>query len=89
MATMTIRNLDDDVKASLRMRAARHGRSMEEEARSILRAALKAELKTNTGAALVADIRALVEPVGGIELEVPPRTPMPEPLDFSGSEFDE
>lgn len=40
MATMTIRNLDDDVKARLRVRAAQHGRSMEEEARSILSAAL-------------------------------------------------
>jgi hypothetical protein len=30
MATMTIRNLDDDLKARLRLRAARHGQSMEE-----------------------------------------------------------
>ena len=37
MATMTIRNLDDDVKTRLRIRAARHGRSMEEEARGLLR----------------------------------------------------
>jgi len=41
MATMTIRNLDDELK--LRLRAARHGQSMEEEARSILRNALKTE----------------------------------------------
>ena len=40
MASITIRNLDDYVKAKLRVRAARHGRSMEEEAREILRAAL-------------------------------------------------
>lgn len=88
MATMTIRNLDDDVKTRLRMRAARHGRSMEDEVRSILRAALISDPKPGTGAALVADIRALVEPFGGIELELPPRTPMPEPPDFSGREFD-
>lgn len=88
MATMTIRNLDEDVKARLRVRAAQHGRSMEEEARSILRAALEAEAKPATGAALVKAIRARVAPFGGIELELPPRMPMREPPDFSGPEFD-
>lgn len=90
MATMTIRNLDDDVKARLRVRAAQHGRSMEEEARSILRAVLIAESKpAATGAALVANIRALVEPFGGVELELPPRVSMREPPDFSGPEYGE
>ena len=41
MASITIRRLDDSVKAKLRMRAASHGRSMEEEAREILRAGLR------------------------------------------------
>ena len=41
MATLTIRDLDDDVKQRLRVRAAGFGRSMEEEARQILRAALE------------------------------------------------
>lgn len=81
MATMTIRNLDDDLKARLRVRAARHGHSMEEEARTILRSALKTE--PTTGRSLVDDIRALVEPFGGIELALPPREPMREPPDFS------
>ena len=40
MATLTIRNLDDELKASLRVQAALHGQSMEEEVRSILRQAL-------------------------------------------------
>ncbi len=40
MANLTIRNLDNNVKAVLRMRAAQHGRSMEEEARQILRQTL-------------------------------------------------
>lgn len=40
MATLTIRDLDDDVKARLRLRAAEHGRSMEAEARELLAAAL-------------------------------------------------
>ncbi len=89
MATMTIRNLDDDVKARLRVRAAQHGRSMEEEARSILRVALSTSSEANTGAALVKAIRARVERFGGIELELPVREPMREPPDFTGSEFDE
>ena len=40
MATLTIRNVDEDLKATLRIRAAMHGKSMEEELRSILRQAL-------------------------------------------------
>ncbi|HET8941323.1 MAG TPA: plasmid stabilization protein [Rudaea sp.] len=77
---MTIRNLDDDLKVRLRVRAARHGQSMEEEARSILRSVLKAE--PPTGRSLLEDIRALVEPFGGVEMELPERTPMREPPDF-------
>ncbi|MGV8941188.1 MAG: FitA-like ribbon-helix-helix domain-containing protein [Cypionkella sp.] len=80
MATMTIRNLDDDLKMQLRMRAARHGHSMEEEARSILRSALKAE--PLSGQSLVDSIRAMVEPYGGIELELPPRELQRDPPDF-------
>jgi plasmid stability protein len=86
MATMTIRNLDDELKARLRVRAAQHGKSMEEEARSILRDALKSE--PLSGKELVQRIREMVEPYGGIELELPPREPMREPPDFSGPEFD-
>ena len=40
MAVLTIRNVDDAIKQSLRIRAAQHGVSMEEEARRILREAL-------------------------------------------------
>lgn len=71
MASMTIRNLDDDLKTLLRLRAARHGQSMEEEARSILRAALAGRVEDDSGAALYAAIRARVEPLGGVELELP------------------
>jgi plasmid stability protein len=82
MATMTIRNLDDDVKARLRVRAAKRGHSMEEEARNILRDALGTMPDPATGAALVADIRALVQPFGGVDLELPAREPMREPPNF-------
>lgn len=43
MASLTIRNVEDPLKARLRIRAAHHGRSMEDEARHILRAALTEE----------------------------------------------
>lgn len=43
MAQLIVRNLDDDVKKRLRRRAERHGRSMEEEARTILGDAVKQE----------------------------------------------
>jgi plasmid stability protein len=80
MATLTIRRLDDAVKARLRVRAAQHGRSMEEEARQVLTAALVEEPKRPLN--LVESIRRLVEPFGGVELELPPREPMREPPSF-------
>ena len=43
MAQILVRNLDDRLKTRLQTRAKRHGRSMEAEAREILRNALKAE----------------------------------------------
>jgi antitoxin FitA len=43
MAQLVVRNLEEDVKARLQRRAARHGRSMEEEIRDILRDAVKNE----------------------------------------------
>lgn len=80
MATMTIRNIDDELKARLRIQAAVHGRSMEDEARDILRAALSVE--PVQGKTLVETIRARIEPLGGIELELPAREPMREPVDL-------
>lgn len=44
MATLTIRNLDDELKSLLRQRAARHGCSMEQEARNILSRAVQPQL---------------------------------------------
>jgi len=70
MATLTIRNLDDDLKSTLRVQAARHGQSMEEEARSILRQALtKAAPATRLGQRLANRFEAVA-----IELTIPPRS---------------
>lgn len=80
MATMTIRNVDEKLKKRLRMRAASHGRSMEDEARDILRAALSTEVSPPRN--LAAAIRARIAPTGGITLEIPAREPMREPVDF-------
>ena len=80
VATMTIRNLDDQLKARLRVQAERHNRSMEDEARDILRAALSVEPARPTS--LAAAIRARFEPLGGIELELPKREAIRAPSAF-------
>ena len=79
MASITIRNLDDGLKKRLRVRAAEHGRSMEEEAREILRHAIGEAPKRRN---LTQAIRARVAPLGGEEIAVLPREPMREPPSF-------
>ena len=79
MASITIRNLDDDVKTRLRTRAAGNGRSMEEEARLILREAVGRKPASQDLASI---IRARFGPSNGVELELPPRAPGREPPSF-------
>ena len=79
MASITIRNLDDDVKTRLRVRAAEHHRSMEEEARLILREAVGQKKGLQN---LASAIRARIAPLGGVDLELPPREPGREPPTF-------
>ena len=79
MASITIRNLDDDVKTRLRVRAASHGRSMEEEARLILREAVGRKPSSRNLASI---IRAHFGPSRGVELELPSREPIREPPRF-------
>jgi len=81
MATLTIRQLDDRTKARLRVRAAHHGRSMEEEAREILRAAVNRTGPEEDN--LAEAIRQKFAALGGVELEIPKREPIREPPDFS------
>ncbi|MFY0990145.1 FitA-like ribbon-helix-helix domain-containing protein [Halomonas sp. C05BenzN] len=78
MATITIRNLDDDLKAELRLAAARHGHSMEEEVRTILRRALSAEPTQGLGSR----IRQRFAAEGGVELELPSRKQRPRVAEF-------
>jgi plasmid stability protein len=81
LASMTIRNIEDHLKARLRVRAAEHGRSMEDEARDILRTALAGQGRQPAN--LAASIRARVTATGGVRLDIAPREPIPEPPDFS------
>ena len=77
MASITIRNLDDRTKARLRVRAAHRRRSMEDEARNILREALADDASTPRN--LADAVRQRFQPLGGVELEIPAREPMREP----------
>ena len=80
MASVTVRNLDDGLKRRLRIRAAENGRSMEQEARDILRAALDEDAAPNRE--LGTAIHELFRPLGGVELEIPPREATREPPRF-------
>lgn len=65
MGSLTIRNIDDSLKASLRIRAASKGRSMEEEARQILRQTV---LRQKSAVGMGTRISERFTAAGGIEL---------------------
>ncbi len=71
MTTLTVRNIEPVIKDKLRMAAAAHGRSMEEEVRTILRNALAQPIAS---AGLGSRIHARFAALGGVELNVPKRT---------------
>jgi plasmid stability protein len=81
MSSITIRNLDPAIKERLRVRAAERGHSMEAEARRILQTALSTSAKP-PGRNLYERIHARFAPLGGVELELPPREPAREPPNF-------
>lgn len=81
MAAVSIRNLDDDVRERLRIRAARHGRSMESEIRVILEDAVRDPRQS------VGLMQTLVDRFGelsGVELDLPARSTPPRAADVSG-----
>jgi plasmid stability protein len=77
VASLTIRNLDDETKERLRVRAAHRRRSMEEEARHILRAAVAEAPAAATN--LAETIRRRFAPLGGVDVRTPPRGAMRKP----------
>ena len=80
MTTLTIRNLDPPLKAKLRVRAAQHGRSMEKEVRHILATALAGEEPPPMP--LGDRIHGRFAPLGGVDLNIPPRLVGRDPPDF-------
>ena len=80
MASITIRNMEDRLKAKLPVRAAHHGRSMEDEARDIIRTVL-AEKKRRPDNIAEAIQRRFVA-LGGVDPQLPERELIPEPPRF-------
>jgi len=76
MGNLSVRKLDDETLSRLRIRAAKHGVSMEEEARRILREAVSAPDRLGDLAVRI------FGPKNGVDLQLPTRTPH-EPLDLS------
>ncbi|MBV8615851.1 MAG: plasmid stabilization protein [Acetobacteraceae bacterium] len=87
MATLVIRNVDESLHRRLKARAAAQGRSMEEEARLLLREGLAAE-PLPEGETLASAMRALFEPLGGVEFPCVRELGHRSPPDFFGSEWD-
>ena len=80
MNSIKIDNLEDRLALRLALRASESGRSVEEEAREILRTALQREKPPEKG--LGTALHNLFKPVGGVALEIPEREPMREPPRF-------
>lgn len=79
MAALSIRDLDDAVKEKLRLRAARHGRSMEAEIRAILTVAVAdEEPRKDLFGAFIERFGGL----GGVELDLPARATPPRAADL-------
>ncbi|MDE0272789.1 MAG: plasmid stabilization protein [Gammaproteobacteria bacterium] len=76
MASITIRNLNDEIKTRLRVRAAGNGRSMEEEARVILGDAVSIQPEIRDLASI---IRSYFGPTNGVDLKLPARDSSREP----------
>ncbi len=77
MASIVIRNLDEATKRKLKIRAAMNGRSMEQEAREILKSALAHASKKRSN--LAERVRDIFAPLGGVELERLPREAIRDP----------
>ena len=76
LANLSVRKIDDDLYERLRVRAAKHGVSMEEEVRQILKRTVKAPER-------LGDLALnYFGQTNGVELEIPSHAPH-EPLDFN------
>jgi antitoxin FitA len=78
LASITIRNIDDEVKQALRIRAARFGRSMEEEVRLVLARSVgeaPAAVPVRTMADVMAKVGKLVDEAGGFDIVIEKNPP--------------
>ena len=80
LAAISVRNLNDHVKERLRIRAARHGRSMESEIRAIL---VEAVREPDDADGLFQTMLDRFGEIGGVELELPSRTTPVRAADLS------
>lgn len=80
VAAISVRDLDEDVASRLKVRAARHRRSMEAEVRAILTDAVAA--KEDEQLNLAQAIRERFAAISGVELEIPLRQDMPRAADL-------
>lgn len=71
MRSLTLSDLDDALYDRLVAQAQRHGRTVEAEAAALLTDAVPPA--PTSGAAWLARLRARFEPLGGVDLEIPPR----------------
>jgi Plasmid stability protein len=79
VAAISVRDLDESVTARLKIRAARHGRSMEAEVRAILTGAVEVDDERLN---LAQAIRQRFAEVEGAEVKIPSRTDLPRPADL-------
>ena len=83
MSTLTIRNIEPATKDKLRRAAAAHGRSMEEEVRTILRNALA---QPTPASGLGSRVHARFAALGGLDLALPERSDAPRAANFGDGE---
>jgi plasmid stability protein len=86
MGSITIRNLDDKLKTSLRLRAARHGLSMAQEVRNILRSTLDTEPEGSSGLSFAERINQRFKDLGADDLNLPARESARRLAELGGSE---
>lgn len=79
MSTLTVKNLETDLTEKLRLAAASHGRTMEEEARSILHEQFK---ESSPVGGMGDRMHARFAAIGGIDLELPSRACVPRAATF-------
>ena len=79
MASITIRDLDDKLERNLREQAEEHGRTFQEEVKEILRRGIK---KREAPKKIGTTIHRRFAAIGGVDLELPTREPMPDPPKF-------